>query len=425
MTKNHKIKAGSLQFVLFIGAVIAVLLLTFVLLSHSHIFFAKKSDKFVEVIENNHFALKLALQHNGKAIASNNGSYEKDGVLTEVKKGLWGIFDHYNAVSSFEKIDFSSSVLVGRGIAITFPALYLKDNQRPLIVAGNTKIVGNAVLPQQGVRPGTISGNSYFGNRLVHGTVTQSTTSLPNLATEIEKNIKRLCGPFSPKNGVVPLTPSRNSSYSNSFLQPTKYITGDYINLTSVSLTGNIVVVASREIQVDASSNLQDIILSAPTILIKDNTKGTFQAFASKRIEIGKNCVLNYPSALVVHEISSAETQDRRQPILSPVFIDSGSLVKGVLVYQNNSEERVFFPQIKVNTNATVIGQLYCEKNVELKGEVRGSVYTDGFMALENGNIYQNHLYNGSIDFNQLQEQFVGLGWNDTTAPKKIVKWLY
>ncbi len=425
MTKNHKIKAGSLQFVLFIGAVIAVLLLTFVLLSHSHIFFAKKSSKFVEVIECNSFSVKLALQPNGKAIASNNNSYEKDGVSTEVKKGLWGVFDHYTAISSFEKINFSSSVLVGHGIAKTFPALYLKDNQRPLIVAGNTKIVGNAVLPQQGIRPGTISGNSYFGNRLVHGTVTQSTASLPKLGSEKDKNIKRLCGSFLPKNGNTQATPSQNSSYSNSFLQPTTYMTGDVINLTSVTLTGNIVVVASREIQIDASSNLQDIILSAPTILIKDNTNGTFQAFASKRIEVGKNCVLNYPSALVVRETYSVEAQNRRQPILSPVFIDSGSLVKGVLVYQNNSEERVFFPQIKINTNATVIGQLYCEKNVELKGEVRGSVYTDGFMALENGSIYQNHLYNGSIDFNQLQEQFVGLGWNDTTAPKKIVKWLY
>ncbi|GMN06266.1 hypothetical protein MTsPCn5_16550 [Croceitalea sp. MTPC5] len=423
MTKNHKIKAGSLQFVLFIGAVIAVLLLTFVLLSHSHIFFAKKSNKFMEVIECNSFSVKLALQPNGKAIASNNNSYEKDGISTEVKKGLWGVFDHYTAVSSFEKINFSSSVLVGYGVDETLPALYLKDNQRPLIVAGNTKIVGNAVLPQQGIRPGTISGNSYFGNRLVHGTITQSTAILPNLESEKEKNIKYLCGPFSPKNGVVPLTPSRNSSYSNSFLQPTKYITGDYINLTSVSLTGNIIVVASREIQVDASSNLQDIILAAPTISIKNNTKGTFQAFASKRIEVGNNCILNYPSALVLHE--TATDQQQNQPNLAPLFVGSGSIIKGILIYQKRSEEKMFYPQIKINTNATVIGQLHCEKNVELKGEVRGSVYTDGFMALENGSIYQNHLYNGSIDFNQLQEQFVGLGWNDTAAPKKIAKWLY
>jgi hypothetical protein len=153
--------------------------------------------------------------------------------------------------------------------------------------------------------------------------------------------------------------------------------------------------------------------------------QGAFQAFASKSIIVGKNCSLNYPSALVVYENTIANRNQGNQPMVSPISINSNSVIRGILIYKNSSEERVFYPQIKIASNTTLIGQLYCEKSLELKGNIVGSVFTDSFMALENGNIYQNHLYKGTINSMQLQDQFVGLGIDNFSTNKKVVKWLY
>jgi len=302
------------------------------------------------------------------------------------------------------------------------PALYLRDRQRPLILAGNTKIQGLAALPEQGVRPGNIAGNSYLGNYLVYGKTVGSDTLLPKLSRDLSYHIKALC--TNPVVSGTQLRFRKKEQYQNSFSKPTINITGDYIRLAQTQLTGNIRVVASREIVVTATAKLMDVVLIAPKITIENRVEGTFQAFASKRITVGKHCLLKYPSALVVNE-SLGNKVPNQQHGKPQIGIGEGSTVKGVVLYQNSTENQLFFPQLKIATNSIVVGQVYCERNLELKGAVFGSVYTDGFMALANGSIYQNHLFNGEISLPQLAPQFVGLEFQQSNTPKAIAKWLY
>ncbi|MEM6816402.1 MAG: hypothetical protein AAF600_18750, partial [Bacteroidota bacterium] len=60
----------------------------------------------------------------------------------------------------------------------------------------------------------------------------------------------------------------------------------------------------------------------------------------------------------------------------------------------------------------------------ELKGSVLGNVTTNGFVALENGNVYQNHLYNGTMDVTGLPIQYVGMSFGKNSK-KGVVKCLY
>ena len=46
---------------------------------------------------------------------------------------------------------------------------------------------------------------------------------------------------------------------------------------------------------------------------------------------------------------------------------------------------------------STVVGEIYCDKNFELSGTVKGSVLTKGFIANQFGSVYKNHIYNGKI----------------------------
>jgi len=422
----RRIKAGALQFVLFIGVLIAVLLFTFVILSHTHSFFGKKTEILVHTIKKTDVALKYAMQ---SSMVFNDSVVLDIGINSTIKlkaiKEHWGIFEKYTITASTNKNSFTKIALVGSNTEEDFPVLFVKENQRPLIIVGKTKITGDVYIPKQGIRPGNIAGHSYNKSALVYGKTRTSTTQLPPIATTLKTTIESLT-----KNGFrpiaeEPITIGNNRVITNSFKQPTKYMYGSVINLSGIALTGNIVVQASDKIIVDASAQLQDVLLLAPKIEIKNNVKGTFQAFANTSITVGKNCTLNYPSALVVNKRvvqQQTNTNNRTPPSIA---INSNTTIKGIVLYLDKNEKQQFNPQVKIESGVHIIGELYCAKNLEHKGIVIGGITTSNFIAMENGSIYQNHLYNGRINSNELSRKYAGLLLENKVRTKAISKWLY
>ena len=61
-------------------------------------------------------------------------------------------------------------------------------------------------------------------------------------------------------------------------------------------------------------------------------------------------------------------------------------------------------------------------KNIELKGSVFGTVYTNNFIAKQFGGVYVNHIYNGIINAKKLPRQFSGLQIEKES--NAIVKWV-
>ncbi len=421
MKWSVKIQAGALQFVLFIGAVIAVLIMAFLLIAHTHSFFDKKTGLTVSVIQEADNGLAYALQKN----MPSNGvlemtAMEQRDITVKVEKGYWGIFEKYTSSAKQGAIGFSKTALVGGHHSKGISALYLRDRQRPLILAGDAKIVGNAFLPPQGVRMGNVSGNSYVHHRLIFGRELASTSSLPSIREESLQQIEKLISGHSNGEDRISLKP--DSVLKNSFENPTYIIRGEILHLDGVSLTGNIMIVATRKITVESSAQLRDVVLVAPEIVIKDWVKGVFQAIASIRISVGRNCELNYPTALVVQDKQPENKIENKEN--SQLFIDSDSVVNGLVVYLDNTEKQRYNPQIKISDNTSVRGEVYCTENLELRGSVIGGVYTDAFITLENGSTYQNHLYNGRINSEALPSAYAGLS-PDGEQQKKVMKWLY
>jgi len=417
-----RIKAGALQFVLFIGALIAILLFSFVLISYTHSLFGKKTDLTVDLVQKTDYGLQYAYQKDmGVGEVLQVPTTGELGIVLTVQKKYWGIFETYFSMAEHGKLSFAKLALSGNGYMEEPPALYLRDKQRPLIIAGNSKITGNAFLPQQGIRMGNISGNSYHHSRLVHGREMPSNTLIPEVSKSVLLHIDQLLQSNVPSESLVSLKPKME--LKNSFASPTVYIAEHSLQLEMVSLTGNITIVASQKIVVHPTALLRDVVLVAPEIIIKDGVKGYFQAIADKRIHVGKRCELAYPSALVVKEKRLKETKQTRNREAN-LFVDAHSMVHGTVLYWDASEERTYAPQIKISKNALIRGQLYCTENLELAGSVIGGVYTDSFIALENGSIYQNHLYNGLMDGTTLPPAFAGLPINGAEE-KKTMKWLY
>ncbi len=423
MKKSNRVRGGALQFVLFVGMVIAILLASFVVLTYVQLKFKKQTSVVVNVVKNADLGFSYAfnnkLKINDTTVISDLTS---EGGNLKLHSSYWGGYQKVIVVSSFKKQVFKKSAFIGEIIKKKDrPALYLKDNNRPLVVVGNTRISGNNFLPKQGVRPGNIAGVSYYGDVPVYGIKKSSKAQLPKVNLEQLSAIQSVDKMSSQIGANQILELNSAKEHENSFLEPEKYsIQSGAVYLSGVSIVGNIIIISKTSITVDRTANLKDVILIAPKIIIKDNVVANFQAFAKKEIKVGKSCELRYPSALVL------DVDKRTDREVFSIFIAERTIVRGQILYlERETEEKrpVFNPNIVLESKTKIEGEVYCQGNVELRGSVYGSLYANNFIAMRAGGIYQNHILDGEILSNSLSEKYVGLTFKG--SKKEVMKWLY
>lgn len=422
-----KIQAGSLQFVVFIGVVVALLLGSFLTLVHIHNLFGKQTDVTIQTVKHADLGIAYALKNDILYQDSVVVPFlEEDDKNITVFKDNWGIFEKITSVSKQKNKRFTKIAFAGGQYPVKErPALYLADDNRPLVVVGNTKIEGLAYVPKQGVRSGNISGTSYFSKTFIFGESRISKSTLPELSPEVKKSIEILSQPsFKPVNNEL-LKYKPKSVFKNSFQNPVQYIFhASTLDLSASTLIGNIIVQSTEKIIVDPSSILRDVILSAPEIEIRGGSTGNFQAIASKKIEVGSNCNIQYPSALVLNDESAPNVETNfQQQNVNHIQIGKGTIFKGILISLGKDHTMNFNPQIVIEENAQVFGEVYCNQSLELKGTVNGSVFTSKFIAKQFGSVYQNHIYHGKILNSELPLEYVGI--NLESKAKKVVKWVY
>ncbi len=424
----QKLSAGALQFTLYIAIVIALLITAFILLVYAHKRFSITTDFIIETTQNVDKGILYALQN---TITLNDTTSinlsDQDYKSLNAYRNYWGAFEKVTAVASIKKTRFVKTALIGGIQPDTEPiALYIKDNNKPLVVVGNTKIEGKAYLPRQGIKPGTIAGRSYYGSQLIYGTTT-TVSNFPQLFNQTKAQLHQLKHQLSTVSQNQFLNIALGRAFVNSFLDPMQIVfSNTQIDLSEIELTGHIVVKSLTKITVDNSTKLKDVLLIAPEIEIKNEVKGNFQAIASKQLIVGNNVELSYPSALILNETLTPQLQNNlaHQHIQNhQITIAEQSVIKGVVVYLGQPKPNNHKVQLKLNEQAKVIGEVYCNQNLELLGQVTGTVYTNNFIAKQLGSIYQNHIYNGTILASDLSQEYVGLTFQN--SKKGIVKWLY
>jgi len=339
--------------------------------------------------------------------------------ITTISKTHWGVFDLIKVNSQIKNESFQKLALVG-GYNSQKPALYLEDKNRPLVLVGNTIIRGNVSLPKSGVKRGNISGHAYHGKQLIYGNINQSSTQLPNFSNiNYLKNIKEN---IYNNDSLEFIHINEDQRLVNSFIKPTKiYRQNNRIDLEYIQLTGNFIIASDTLIRVHKTAALHDIILIAPKIEIDEDVLGNFQAIATQKIDVGANSKLSYPSALLLIDENLLQTSSKKNT--NQIVINDNVEIKGLVCYLSNDSKNNYQAQIKIKENASVIGEVYCNQNMELKGKVTGSVYTKGFIANQNGSVYQNHIYNGKIMVDELPKQYSGFLFEDLS--KQIVQWVY
>ena len=422
---KNKVYSGALQFTIFIGVIIALLLAGLVMIQNTHSYFIEQSKATVENIQLANSGINYLL--NQKTALKDTltlSELTNENQKVEVHLSTWGIFEKGTVKTTHRKKIFYKSALLGTKIhSSERPILYLQDNYKPLVVVGKTLLKGLVYIPNQGINPGYIAGESFFGIQLVEGVIKNSTKKLPELNSiykelgEVFENNRE----FSQDNY---LSQDNTSKIVNSFLKPTKimYQKG-IIELDGTSITGNIIIKSDELVKIKKTAVLKDVIIIAPIVEIEDDVVGTFQVMANKRIAVGKNCKLNYPSALVLIQEKESIANLNSNPLDYHIQVEKNSQIIGTVCYFKSIKENDFKTQITLSEEAIVKGEIYCQGNLELKGKVVGSVYTEQFIVNAAGSIFINHLYNGQIVNDDFPESFSGLLFKDNL--KSVAKWIY
>lgn len=360
-----------------------------------------------------------SVQLNEKKIVDLFGE-EQDSVQLERKS--WGGFEICSSSAFFRSDKFSKTALTGFDFfKNNETALYISDLGRPLSLCGRTIIKGTCFLPEAGVKRAYIEGQSFVGEKLIDGPVKKSNNKLPPLNEDLLKNIKSLMeNPFIETDSLVDLSKTElEGTWINSFAERVIILySAEKIELNNQKLSGNIILLSKQQINISSQTELNDILVIAPCVLIEDDFTGSLQVFASDSIRIGKNCRLNYPSvAGVLQSDLSAPT--------SFLSISEGSIVEGILFASSPGEHPQGNQLIEIQKNAEIKGQVFSSGVVDLKGSVYGNVFCSKFLLKTPSSIYENHLFNATVDYSKLSPYFVGIGLVRQSDHKKVVKWMY
>ena len=388
-----RLKAGALQLVLFIGVLVCVLLMAFVLLISTKNQFQAKQSVLISLIQK------------GQALPSTSSNT------------YWGLYELSTQNPHFKNQEWKSQVLLGSPTNKA-TALYLTDQNFPVVLAGDAKIYGDAHLPERGIKRGNIRGLSYQGDYLIYGQEKKSTKALPALSPALKNQVEALFNGSLSGNRIHRLP----AKLSVSFEEPAHLYESDVIVLERQKLNGHILIKASQKIIIKPEADLFGVVLIAPQIEIQSGVYGSFQAFASKHLSTGKQVELAYPSLLCVYDqtVPSKET-------VPPVKLEIGeeSNLRGSLLYlQKTASTKIDRnPDILIPETTIIDGQVYCEDSLDLQGQVNGVVYTALFQTFQNGSNYVNHLFNGQINRSALPHQFAGIPIGNYNQ-KALVQWV-
>ncbi|HEY8402744.1 MAG TPA: hypothetical protein VIK89_15855 [Cytophagaceae bacterium] len=342
---------------------------------------------------------------------------ETDSIL--IKKSRWGVFEVGVVKASLGKSKVVKAIEYGyKPDRVSGGALYLVDQNRPLSLCGKTILRGTCYLPEAGVKRAYIEGQSFEGDKLVHGKTERSKTSLPPLNPEVQKYVVALTeNPGASGIQLKEIDWQEQDSIINSFLDSTSFIhSSSRLNISGKVIKGNVIIYSSSQVELSADNFIKDALVIAPSIIVKRGFTGSVQLFGTDSIIIEEEVRLTYPSVVSLVKKDFKVTQ----PFIR---IGSKAEVTGLVV----AFQQVFDLKqtlIDLRREAKVEGQVYADGFLDLKGIVHGSVACNKFTLRTHSSTYENHLLNAVIDQTQLSTHYVGSSLVKSEKVKKIIKYL-
>lgn len=293
--------------------------------------------------------------------------------------------------------------------------LYIPNSIHELTVSGNTFVNGDAFLPDKRIKRGRTDNQPFQGEKLINGNILDSGNQLPELSKEHVEVLRTLAR--RPKDqGVAYVTDSL--VIQNSFLEPTKIVDVTGSDVSKLNISGNIILYSSTSLKIPGSCRLDNVIVTAPSIIIEKGFSGSCQLIGRDSILIEPDCELLFPSAAVIVAID-------KNPQFSPfIKISKNSFLGGFALLEHENHSPKSNPFIEVEEKALVRGIIYSTYDCMFNGHLEGMLVCQRLRLEIPSGTYSNHLLNAKLDAISLKEHMVFPSIVKSNSSRKLIRYI-
>lgn len=421
------IKAGALYMVVIVSLLIAMISVSLLTIAFFYRQEVQKKQRLDRLVNNMESATAVLLSE-GFAPYDETHSIDLFNTGTDsllLRKEQWGVYG-LNLLKAFELKDTLKRAFFSANSFTDQHAIYLADEDRPLSVSGTTQITGDGQLPKSGLKSAYVEGEPYLGKNLINGLIHESSRDLPPLEAAILKNIKKYLKPIGKEDEAFTtlingLALNVQDSLMSSFFNPAMVfrLNAEQMDLRDRKLKGKIILVSDTTVQITADTQLDQVQIYAPTIIVASGFKGACQLFARDSIIIGENCVFDYPSFAGVFKPDDHAIQAK-------LSLGKGSSFSGVLL----SYEQEYSPLqtiISLAEGCKVNGEVYAAGFVKLEKTVMvyGKTYTRRFIMQTPTTLYENYLIDIKFNRKLLSKYYLSASiFKREVQLQRVLKWL-
>lgn len=280
----------------------------------------------------------------------------------------WGLYEVLAAKSDYLPLSYTVVCGKARGSDLD-AAIWIRDRARPLSLSGNTRIDGQAYVPQSGINYTGVSGEIFYGDYVEQSAMRISSGQLPSIDSSSLNNIQNY------RDSISQAWYFRNSQAEYvDHSAPTALLYGK--NSDTVYHLGGNQILYGDKLTISADSHLDGIVLVARTIAIEDGFHGCGQFFCTDSLLIGMGVHLSAPSGLFV--------SGHEHPYIA---IGKNSKVEGYVIVLNGGKEdkELLYPSLAQQRGSQISGLVYIDGAAMLAGVVNGSAFLGDCFTQVNG----------------------------------------
>lgn len=422
------IRSSALYISLILSMLIVLVCGSVLLIGYTYRMENKKLERRDKLEQNLESGLNIVLQAGfGADTLKKMSLYGLDDDSVLLDRQSWGIYEMGLVKSWIGRDTLQKAFLIGAGVKDTLKVLYLADEDRPLSISGRSLIKGTAYLPKSGIKAAYVENATYTDKTLVYGGIKDSGRLLPEPDAAVLTLARELLAMGAENDGksnkvAEQMILLEKDSTVNSFYSPVKKIHMEqaHASLSTYLARGRVMIFADSSLTVDESSQLDQVILVAPYVQIKEGFKGNLQVFASDSIHLADKVQLDYPSALLLLKNDTAKFQVRMD-------IGKDCSIAGAL-FAYEKERSQLMPVIAIGEGTVVKGEVYVKGYLNLaKGAaVQGSVELIRFMARTSSSLYENYLIDVQLDRPARSRYYLcSRLFNGRSDQDKVLCWLW
>lgn len=404
------IKAAALSYAIVFALIIGMLCSSVLLIASVQ----KKIEIHFTSQEHVLFDSYAAIQYAKNELSLNESStiIHPSNDTSKIYKKAWGFLNIIHTITYNNFAKKKRQAICMESSRLKHPTIYLAGNYEGLKIAGETIIEGTCLLPNADLSSAYIPNTTRSQKNLIDGIIEKANVYLPPLKKTFQNfeiyptlNDKKTV-PFLEKDSTV------------NFSDLTLHMHSEKTIIVSKKYIGNIIISSLDSIYVKKDALLENCILFAPKVTFESGFIGSVQVFAKNKIVLEKNVVLKYPSFLSLNEQipnnkNSIEIKEQAQLI--------GGILMTSQLYDHNQLVRLILREKSV-----VGGLIYCVGEIEHRGNVIGSLYTNKFTLDFGGSIYMNHLINSLNSSKRLPKNQSLPAWliDESTITNEILCWI-